>query len=339
MSVLIEGIALVVRRRSVDTVGPGGAEAFLQDTLALEYPPRYACNADPFLLNLSFYDTDHVLPGVELLQRAGRIAVDCGTREFVNCAYVDQANGPATARASVEGGRIHLNTLANGAATRARHRTTPIIPNIGTSPMGHIVLLGDSIFDNGSYVGRGGTTLDELTTRLPADWKATLLAVDGSVTMQVSDQLRRLPKSATHLVISSGGNDALMQQPVLHDQVSTVGEAFFLLGSAVQQFEQEYRALLRAVIKKGLPTIVCTIYNGNFPDAQMSIVTSMALAPFNDAIIRAAWAANLPIIDLRVVCDRPEHYANEIEPSTKGSARIAEEILRTIKATQPPHKK
>jgi hypothetical protein len=200
--------------------------------------------------------------------------------------------------------------------------------------MAHIVLLGDSIFDNGLYVAPGGATIDELTARLPAGWKATLLAVDGSVTAQVPDQLRKLPKSATHLVISSGGNDALMQQSMLTDQVSTAGEAFFLLGSAVQQFEQEYRALLRAVVKKGLPTIVCTIYNGNFPDTQMSIVTSMALAPFNDAIIRAAWAANLPIIDLRVVCDRPEHYANEIEPSTKGSARIAEEILRTINAAQ-----
>jgi lysophospholipase L1-like esterase len=201
--------------------------------------------------------------------------------------------------------------------------------------MAHIVLLGDSIFDNGLYVERGGATIDELTARLPAGSKATLLAVDGSVTTQVPDQLRKVPKSATHLVISSGGNDALMQQSMLTDQVSTAGEAFFLLGSAVQQFEQEYRALLRAVVKKGLPTIVCTIYNGNFPDTQMSIVTSMALAPFNDAIIRAAWAANLPIIDLRVVCDRPEHYANEIEPSTKGSARIAEEILRTINA---PHR-
>jgi hypothetical protein len=207
--------------------------------------------------------------------------------------------------------------------------------NDGASSMGHIVLLGDSIFDNGPYVARGGTTLDELTARLRDGWHATLLALDGSVTSDVTGQLRKIPKSATHLVISSGGNDALMQQSMLHEQVSTAGEAFFVLGSAVRHFEQDYRALLRAAVKTGLPTIVCTIYNGNFPDPEESVVTSTALAPYNDVIIRAAWASKLPILDLRVVCDRPEHYANPIEPSTAGSARIAEEILRMIQGGAP----
>ena len=197
--------------------------------------------------------------------------------------------------------------------------------------MEHIVLLGDSIFDNGPYVPPGGTTLDELTKRLPAGWSATLLAVDGSVTTDVLAQLRKIPKSATHLVISSGGNDALMQQSLLLEEVDTAGEAFVILGTAVRQFEEDYRGLLRAAVKTGLPTIVCTIYNGNFPDPQESLVTSVALMPFNDVIIRAAWALKLPIIDLRVVCDRPEHYANPIEPSTEGSARIAEAILRVIR--------
>jgi hypothetical protein len=79
-----------------------------------------------------------------------------------------------------------------------------------------------------------------------------------------------------------------------------------------------------------LSTIVCTIYNGNFPERDEQVVTSTALAPFNDAIIRTAWGAGVPIIDLRTVCDRPEYYANEIEPSTKGSARIAEAILEVV---------
>jgi lysophospholipase L1-like esterase len=196
--------------------------------------------------------------------------------------------------------------------------------------MGHIVLLGDSIFDNGSYVEPGGATLDELKKRLPARWKATLLAVDGSVTADVMPQLQRIPDSATHLVISSGGNDALQQQSLLYQPVETAGEAFHALGSAVRDFEDEYRALLQAALESGLSTIVCTIYNGNFPERDEQVVTSTALAPFNDAIIRTAWGAGVPIIDLRTVCDRPEYYANEIEPSTKGSARIAEAILEVV---------
>ena len=196
--------------------------------------------------------------------------------------------------------------------------------------MGHIVLLGDSIFDNGAYVAPGGTTLDELKARLPDGWDATLLAIDGSVTADALSQLHGIPEAATHLVISSGGNDALGQESMLHQQVETAGEAFFMLGTAVCNFEEDYRALLQAALATGLPTIVCTIYNGNFPDPDERLVTSTALSPFNDAIIRMAWASTVPIIDLRTVCDRPEHYANEIEPSTAGSARIAEAIVRAI---------
>jgi hypothetical protein len=48
--------------------------------------------------------------------------------------------------------------------------------------------------------------------------------------------------------------------------------------------------------------------------------------PFNNEIIRAAWTLQLPIIELRVVCDRVVHHANAIEPSTEGSASVAEAI-------------
>ena len=112
--------------------------------------------------------------------------------------------------------------------------------------------------------------------------------------------------------------------------MESAGEAFYVLGAAAQTFEREYRELLRAALESRLPTIACTIYNGNFPDPTAQLVMSTALTPFNDAIIRSAWAAKVPIIDLRVVCDRGEHYANEIEPSSAGSARIAEEIVRVV---------
>jgi hypothetical protein len=94
MSVLIEGITLVVRRLSTDIGYPGGANAFLRATLELEQPPRYVCNGDPLLLNLSFYNCDHVEPAAELLRNAGLIDVDDETQEFVDFALVDQATGP-----------------------------------------------------------------------------------------------------------------------------------------------------------------------------------------------------------------------------------------------------
>jgi lysophospholipase L1-like esterase len=195
----------------------------------------------------------------------------------------------------------------------------------------HIVLLGDSIFDNQPYVAPGRATINELSARLPGGWQATLLAHDGDHTHDVISQLRRLPASATHLVVSVGGNDALDRQSLLLQPADSVGEALLLFGSDVQGFETAYRAMLRAALAKQLPVIICTIYNGNAQDPQLRLVHATALAVFNDAIIRAGWEHGVPILDLRAVCNTPAHYANPIEPSTEGSIRIAEAILRVVK--------
>ena len=52
--------------------------------------------------------------------------------------------------------------------------------------------------------------------------KATLLAVDGSVSLMVPEQLRDIPKDADRLFISSGGNDALACRFVIDAPASRV---------------------------------------------------------------------------------------------------------------------
>jgi GDSL-like Lipase/Acylhydrolase family len=196
--------------------------------------------------------------------------------------------------------------------------------------MAHIVLLGDSIFDNQAYVDSGHATINALQSRLPAGWEATLLARDGAEAVEVPAQLASVPKAASHLVLSVGGNDALMQITVLGERAKTVGDALLRLHHIAQDFEITYRTMLKQVVALGLPTIVCTIYNGNFPEPPVQRMTATALTVFNDAIIRAAWAHHATLLDLRAVCDRPACYANEIEPSALGSAKIAEGILSLV---------
>jgi hypothetical protein len=75
--------------------------------------------------------------------------------------------------------------------------------------VGHVVLLGDSIFDNASYVPGGLSLIEQLLHNVPDGWQASLLAVDGSVAADVLEQLRDLPPDASHLVVSAGGNNAL----------------------------------------------------------------------------------------------------------------------------------
>ena len=81
--------------------------------------------------------------------------------------------------------------------------------------MVHIALLGDSIFDNSSYTGGEPDVVTHLRALLPTGARATLLAVDGSITQSLTEQVRRVPADATHLVVSIGGNDALQYLDLL----------------------------------------------------------------------------------------------------------------------------
>lgn len=63
--------------------------------------------------------------------------------------------------------------------------------------MKHIILLGDSIFDNSSYVPGNPSVIEQLQSQLPTSWKATLLAVDGDVTEDVLSQTSNLPDDAS----------------------------------------------------------------------------------------------------------------------------------------------
>lgn len=84
--------------------------------------------------------------------------------------------------------------------------------------MNHIILLGDSIFENAAYVNGGLDVISHIRQQIPSNWKASLRAVDGSVVDHVREQLVDLPNDLSHLVISVGGNDALLNADVLQDE-------------------------------------------------------------------------------------------------------------------------
>jgi hypothetical protein len=196
----------------------------------------------------------------------------------------------------------------------------------------HVVLLGDSIFDNAAYVGGGPDVVTQLRAALPGDWRATLCAVDGAATDDVPAQLRRVPADATHLVLSVGGNDALGHIDILDQRAHSAAQVLGRLADIAAGFEERYRRALRAVLARGLPTAVCTVYNGRFPDRVLQRLTTTALVVFNDVILRAAVEARLPVIELRLVCTDDADYANPIEPSGRGGHKIATAIAKAIGA-------
>jgi lysophospholipase L1-like esterase len=196
--------------------------------------------------------------------------------------------------------------------------------------MDHIVLLGDSVFDNKAYVGPKPDVSTHLGRIVPDGWKVTLRAIDGSLVQDVAEQLSMIPSDASHLFLSAGGNDALMNADVLNMPVSSSAEFLNALSKRIAQFEERYIEMLSGVFARKLPVAVSTIYYPNFADRQLQRIAISALSSFNDVIIRQAAVSKIPILDLRLICSEPDDYANEIEPSGKGGEKIAVAIKRLL---------
>ena len=87
-------------------------------------------------------------------------------------------------------------------------------------------------------------------------------------------------------------------------------------------FEQSYKALMSDLLSLNRPLMVCTIY-----DSVPGLVEplKLALALFNDVIIRNAVSSGVPILDLRMICTESGDYSTKspIEPSSQGGNKIA----------------
>ena len=214
--------------------------------------------------------------------------------------------------------------------------------------MKHIILAGDSVFDNRTYVRVGEPDVkDQLADLLDNGDMATLIAVDGDINNNVSNQLDNIPNDATHLFISVGGNDALMHIDAFIEPVTTIGEALDSFNERVQEFQRDYIKMLTNVVKYGLKTTLCTIYNPFFDHNEMERINHMfplnvnlnklqrrcdtALPLFNNIMYQEAFNFGIPVMDLRLIFSDREDYANPIEPSVVGGMKMAK-IIKEISA-------
>lgn len=203
--------------------------------------------------------------------------------------------------------------------------------------MAHIVLLGDSIFDNSPYVPAGMHVHAQLTSQLEPQHRVSLLARDGSTLADMMAQVARLAdlaEPADWLVVSCGGNDVLGLVGAMQAPVGSVVEAVGLLAEWQAAFRRDYRRMLNIVQSRRKPVALATIYD-SVPGLAPGLRT--ALAAFNDVILREAVAHRLPVLDLRVLCDEPGDYAavSPIEPSAQGGAKIAASIAHLVHVHDP----
>lgn len=193
--------------------------------------------------------------------------------------------------------------------------------------LNHLVLLGDSIFDNGKYVSGGPAVIDQVKQRVPTQWCASTVAVDGDTASMAVAQVGRIPGDATHLILSVGGNDALGCIQRLESPAATVKQGLMTLTMIQASFRASYENLIATLCDRNL--MVCTIYD-SVPNLPKELRTALGL--FNDVILQVAIRNGLPVLDLRMVCTEPDDYSvvSPIEPSSVGGAKIADGLVRAV---------
>jgi hypothetical protein len=181
----------------------------------------------------------------------------------------------------------------------------------------HLVLLGDAL--QNIDLGKGQAE-SALVPRPRNPWKLTVLQPPEVLR---PSRVRAIPAEVTHIVICVDGGWAIETSGLLQGSARTIRETLDGLASAADEFEKVFVRLIAAATEAGVPTIVCTLVPARYVDPVQERAAAAALAIFNDRILRRAIAAQLSIVELRLICDEDNDYASETLLSHAGVRKVA----------------
>ena len=95
---------------------------------------------------------------------------------------------------------------------------------------------------------------------------------------------------------------------------------------------RDYSKMLDGLSSRNLPTAICTVYDPRFPDPTQRRLAALALSIINDAITREAFRRGLTLLDLRLIFNEDQDFANAIEPGPLGGMKLARAIQRFVDA-------
>lgn len=196
----------------------------------------------------------------------------------------------------------------------------------------HLVLAGDSIFDNDSYVLGEAGVIEQLRCAIPANCSASKIAVDGHCIKHVKSQLENLPSNATDLIVSVGGNDARFHSHLL-TKVKHPNDLAPLMSAPLAEFAADYNGMLDTVMATGLQVYVCTIYTAiPFEDPILRKFAPLAIGKFNEVIMAEASAKGVSVLHLQDVCTEVDDFStvSPIEPSNQGGQKIVNHIVEVV---------
>ena len=153
-------------------------------------------------------------------------------------------------------------------------------------------------------------------------------AVDGATTKHViSSQIHRIDVDTDVIIVSVGGNDLLQQAHLLGE--TDKEEIKRVVTEARKTFYINYNNLLKSLVKTRIQCVVFTIYFGNFPYPENRIF-QYAVDAFNGVIYYLCNKYKASTININDVLNEASDFVNYIEPSTQGSKKLADAILKKV---------
>ena len=203
-----------------------------------------------------------------------------------------------------------------------------------------LVLLGDSIIDNKTYVLEGElSVLEHIKSK--TETPVMQLALDGATTDDViNSQIQAIPFGTSHIVLSIGGNDLLNEIAFLMEDFKyTPNQVLERCQSLIAPIIQKYESIvsqLQTTSRANL--LLCTVYEGDLEGSVMyddiAISSRAMLSLFNDSVYKTHNMFKTGILELRHIFTNKEDYANPIEPSHQGGEKLADKLVGWVNGTR-----
>jgi len=181
-----------------------------------------------------------------------------------------------------------------------------------------ITLMGDSILENSSYVGNEDSVQANLNKKTKD--KVINLARDDALIYDIYTQLDQIHYDYNNennsIVLSVGGNNLLLSIE------------FNKKDSHVQVLFSQYMELVKAIKSKmnKVKLILCDCYYSNCKDTNINNIVTK----WNTLLYNFANKEKIKVIKISSDLTSSFDYVNDIEPSEKGSKKIADAILAIL---------
>ena len=176
-----------------------------------------------------------------------------------------------------------------------------------------IILLGDSVFNNNSYVEKGKAVNEILNKKADENTIIISLAINDSTINNIYQQLENvnidLNNKLTTVFLSVGGNDIMN----LHKR--NLDDTF-----------EKYNTLIRAITTK-LPNIKLVLLNVYYPPNVSKYDSIIDKWNTNLELEYKANNKNIYILNLANLLKESSDFVFDIEPSITGGEKIANKIL------------